>query len=415
MIRLLQCGTWEFETFRDKTLPKYAILSHTWKYNAGIPEDMTYQELKTWMDQRAVPKRATWQASWEKVEKARDIAWELGFRYIWIDSCCIDKQDSSELTEAINSMYQWYAQSGVCIAYLSDLDRTELGPCRWFERGWTLQELIAPSKVLFYNKDWKYCGSRNGFRVDNKHKPSEDLSVRIAEISSIDKSLLSRNDSLEITRSLSSIPACQKMSWASKRDTTKPEDMAYCLIGIFGINHMHHKAGEGRAAFIRLQEEIIKQSSDPTLFAWLVTEPGKCNPENLLKPSDIENNNALFKFDEDLHGIFACHPREFQSASDVKPTQPLIYNDEIAVTSKGVKFAAVLEGCDPCFPFKIPLHCYKTEPLEYLGMELRWVGGDIYARTNIKKTTLIDISQVLPGQDHLPMEQQTRALYDLWN
>lgn len=404
MMRLINCGQWRIETFHDK-IPEYAILSHTWQYDGkGNPEDVTYHDLKAYIELNARKKQdPPDQDGWNKVKKARDMAWkELNIMYIWIDSCCINQQDTSELTTSINSMYRWYAQSAVCIAYLSDQDRTDIGPCRWFNRGWTLQELIAPSQVLFYNKDWKYCGSRNGFKLKEKQDATYDLSKRIAKISSIDEELLSKNDSRQITRFLSSVPACQKMSWASERETTKPEDMAYCLTGIFDINHMHLKSGEGRRAFIRLQEEIIKQSGDLTLFAWQATKPEKCNPENLLKSTDIEHNNSLFKFDQHLHGIFACHPREFELGGSVKPAQPIMYNDEVIVTSKGVKFTASLEGSQPCSPFTMPLHCYNDiSSRSLLGMELRWVGGDVYARSNIGSLKYLDVKKIQPSQDHV--------------
>ncbi|KAI1661255.1 HET-domain-containing protein [Daldinia decipiens] len=410
MIRLIHCGEWKLHEFDPGEVPNYAILSHRWFADAsGNPEEVTYQDFQA----RLEGNQERHARSWAKVEKARDIAWGLNIQWIWIDSCCINNRDIPELSEAINSMYQWYAQSQVCIVYLSDVDRTELGPSSWFFRGWTLQELIAPSRVLFYNKLWEYCGSRNGYSIDDVYDMDTDLSNRIAMISRIDPQLLKLNDSNRIKRYLSSVPACQKMSWAAKRETTRKEDMAYCLIGIFGISRMHLGYGEGDKAFIRLQEEIIMQTSDPTLFAWVVKDINECNPDNILKTHDIEHIDSLFKFNQSLHGVFACHPREFDSANKVKPTQHAMYNDEITITSKGVKFIAALWGKGLDSPFTMPLYCYDEKPSSPLGIHMRWVGGSVYARTNITSVTYVSDEPVsIPSQDDIFVTHKIYHLQD---
>ena len=412
-IRLIHCRELKFEEFHDPP-EEYAILSHTWRRDKrGNETEVTYQDFQA----RPKRRRRGRKRGWRKVETACDIALEHNLEWIWIDSCCINKNDIQEVTEAINSMYQWYEQSRICIAYLRDLDGTELTSCTWFLRGWTLQELIAPSKVLFYNKYWEYCGSKNGYDIENKYDEAKDLSSRVADISGIDRDLLRTNDSVLIKRSLSSIPACQKMYWASKRKTTKAEDMAYCLIGIFGINHMHLKYGEGRGAFIRLQEEIIKQSSDSTLFAWQVINPVQCITENLLNLDEKGPYESLFEFPEShrsFHGIFACHPGEFQLASKIKPKQHIIYNDEITVTSRGIKLTTPLWGAGPCEPFTMPLHCYdhNQKPCKPLGIALRWVGDNVYARTSIQDLPYFEPAKVLPSQDEIFV---TRKVDDLWD
>src|ERR1700733_11317378 len=175
-----------------------------------------------------------------------------GFHYIWIDTCCIDKASSAELSEAINSTYRWYHESGVCYAYLADVPPNavddEFAKSRWFTRGWTLQELIAPSTVIFLGKEWQKMGTKSSRQRI------------ISEVTGIPTNILLGGD-LERTS------IAQKLSWASKRETTRVEDIAYCLMGIFGIN-MPMLYGEGERAFIRLQEEIMKVSDDHSLFAW---------------------------------------------------------------------------------------------------------------------------------------------------
>jgi hypothetical protein len=192
-----------------------------------------------------------------------------GFLHLaqWIDTCCIDKTSSAELSEAINSMFKWYGDAEICYAYLQDVEGglslekqlISFMKSRWFTRGWTLQELIAPSVVLFFAEDWSEIGSRSIF-VDT-----------IAQTTGIDRELfndthLSVGSTLN-QQKLSQYSVAQKMSWASSRETSRLEDEAYCLLGLFGVN-MALLYGEGRMAFIRLQEEIMKRSSDPSIFAW---------------------------------------------------------------------------------------------------------------------------------------------------
>ena len=163
------------------------------------------------------------------------------------DLCCIDKTSSAELSEAINSMYRWYQESGVCYAYLADVPPNAFSKSRWFTRGWTLQELIAPSTVIFLDQKWQEIGTKSS------------LQRVISEITGIPTDILLGGD-------LEDASIAQRMSWASKRETTRVEDAAYCLMGIFSI-HMPMLYGEGERAFIRLQEEIMRVSDDHSLFA----------------------------------------------------------------------------------------------------------------------------------------------------
>ncbi|KAI1411555.1 HET-domain-containing protein [Hypoxylon sp. FL1857] len=175
-----------------------------------------------------------------------------GYEWVWIDTCCIDKSSSTELSEAINSMYRWYAGSDVCYAYLSDTTSSayferSFSNSKWFSRGWTLQELIAPRRVEFYNANWIELGTKSSLRE------------RISKITNIAESIL-----LGYTP-LSQLTVALKMSWAVRRSTTREEDMAYCLMGLFDIN-MPLLYGEGRKAFQRLQEEIIRQYEDYSIL-----------------------------------------------------------------------------------------------------------------------------------------------------
>ncbi|WAO87254.1 HET and ankyrin domain protein [Fusarium falciforme] len=149
-------------------------------------------------------------------------------------------------------MYRWYQEAEICYAYLADVPSREFSQSRWFTRGWTLQELIAPSTVIFFDKEWEVIGTKS------------ELARLISDRTQISIGILSGGD-------IWSASVAQRMSWVSKRKTTRIEDLAYCLMGIFDI-HMPMIYGEGERAFIRLQEQIMKTSDDFSLFAWRSTE-----------------------------------------------------------------------------------------------------------------------------------------------
>jgi hypothetical protein len=177
-----------------------------------------------------------------------------------VDTCCIDKTSSAELSEAINSMFRWHEIATICYAYLTDVysyaDSPEFAKSRWFRRGWTLQELLAPSVLRFFNASWTYIGDRSQLS-------SVIVAITKIDIHYLDVGLGTNEYRIE---SIRSAPVARRMSWASERVTMRVEDMAYCLLGIFGVN-MPMLYGEGGRAFVRLQEEILKESIDMTIFA----------------------------------------------------------------------------------------------------------------------------------------------------
>ena len=254
-MKLLNSETLTLEECHQSNIPDYAILSHRWGDTEISYTDITSGRIDNKLDGHA------------KVEACCELALSRGLRYIWIDTCCIDKSSSAELTESINSMYKWYQRAKECYAYLNDVYsqgtvaastevRREFQGSIWFTRGWTLQELIAPSEVLFYNKRWGFLGSKR------------DLTKIIEGITDIESTILSG------ARAPSTCSIAQRMSWAAGRKTTRPEDEAYSLLGLFNIN-MPMLYGEEYQAFQRLQEEIIRQSDDQTLLAWSDTRAQK--------------------------------------------------------------------------------------------------------------------------------------------
>ncbi|KAK1752813.1 heterokaryon incompatibility protein-domain-containing protein, partial [Echria macrotheca] len=242
-MRLLNTTTIALEVF-DNDPPPYAILSHRWE-----DEEVSFQDIE---DGRAKEKRG-----YHKIQMACGIAATAGIEHIWVDTCCINKGDSAELSEAINSMYLWYEESTICYVYMSDLpstwpiptySRNDFQKSRWFERGWTLQELLAPSAVVFLNNDWEEVGTKL------------NLWEYITARTGIPGIILHGQD-------VQSASIAQRMSWAADRRTTRIEDRAYSLMGLFGVN-MPLLYGERQNAFLRLQEEIIKTSNDHSIFAW---------------------------------------------------------------------------------------------------------------------------------------------------
>lgn len=255
-MRLINTSTLDLEQFHEK-IPEYAILSHTWG-----PQETSYQEFSVPHTERSET------PAYSKIKSFCHFAAKDGFEYVWVDTCSIDKSSSAEFQEAINSMYKWYGGAAKCYTYLFDLDvsdcfatstsfeasiaelENKLRQCRWFSRGWTLQELIAPSEVEFRDKNWRMVGTK------------WYLKDHISKITGIPIGIIIGDDQL------SKYNVAEKMSWASQRETTRIEDEAYSLMGIFNI-HMPMLYGEGRRAFLRLQEEILRTTEDYSMFAWL--------------------------------------------------------------------------------------------------------------------------------------------------
>jgi hypothetical protein len=269
-------GHFSLVEYTGQDIPPYAILSHTW---GPDHQEVTFQDItnKTGRDKDGFQK--IWFCG---NQAARD-----GLQYFWVDTCCIDKSSSAELTESINSMFQWYERAAVCYVALEDLApgrayAKELPNCRWFMRGWTLQELLASGHVGFYDRTWAYIGNK------------ESLVDRISVVTGIPEAYL-------LGRTLASASVAMKMSWAARRETKRIEDRAYSLLGIFDVN-MPLIYGEGMKAFRRLQEEIIKRSNDLTIFAWeneagtreQLVSPLATSPEQFAGCHDIDRFAADF-------------------------------------------------------------------------------------------------------------------------
>ncbi|KAK6842694.1 HET-domain-containing protein [Apiospora arundinis] len=256
-MRLLNTTTLRLETFTDeRSAPPYAILSHTWE-----EDEVLFDDIKNWASSGWAHKQGA-----QKVRKSAEQALSDDLKYIWIDTLCIDKSSSAELSEAINSMFNWYQGSAVCYAYLFDIDSAEGGGienCKWLSRGWTLQELIAPERVRFFDMHWHFMGTRNTLagHLDYEDADPDDVDVDGGRPDWNSRPIAAVHDLL------ASVSVASRMFWASRRQTTRCEDAAYCLMGLFNVN-MPLLYGEGKKAFVRLQEEIIKVSTDTSILAF---------------------------------------------------------------------------------------------------------------------------------------------------
>ena len=271
-MRLLSTTTLEFKETYHPEITCYAILSHRWeKDEVGYEECVLSRQPDDLLPPWQVPGvRSTCQkAGYRKIETFCKCAKDLGFGWCWIDTCCIDKRSSAELSEAINSMWKWYQYADLCIVYLSDVSSLNSGGdalakafanSQWFRRCWTLQELLAPGILSFHDVDWNmffelmkalwFSGSEtNGM---------DDAMTAATRISQED---------LRTFFSPGAHSIAQRMSWAADRRATRVEDTAYSLLGLFDIN-MPLLYGEGKKAFVRLQHEIIRSSNDDSIFAW---------------------------------------------------------------------------------------------------------------------------------------------------
>ncbi|KAI0759981.1 heterokaryon incompatibility protein-domain-containing protein [Trametes elegans] len=308
---LLNTGSARLEHFPNPdTRPPYAILSHVWQGHEASFQDI--DALRAHANPLAFAPA--------KVQRFCQFARAEDFEWAWLDTCCINKTSSAELSEALNSMFSWYQDAIVCYAYLHDVadrapldtvsrqDGSELDVClvesEWFTRGWTLQELLAPRFLFFLSRDWTLLGTRDSFASEVEGRIGIDYDV------------------LTHSRPLHKVSIARRMSWASRRRTTRPEDRAYSLMGLFGV-HMTAIYGEGeQKAFYRLQEEILHCCApDQSIFAW-----GYFNLYDALSlrsfkgdPSDVYAVHKDASIARGSQYLLAPSPDCFADARDVVP------------------------------------------------------------------------------------------------
>jgi hypothetical protein len=374
-MRLLNTETIQLHHFVEHEEPVYAILSHRWEQ-----DEVTFKDL--------TKRRNPDSAGRKKVTRCCSFVKDLGFKWVWIDTCCIDKSSSAELSESINSMHKWYRGAKVCFAYLSDvacrpdesertyeefMEEQDLGQSisvhttyalrksAWFTRGWTLQELIAPNSVLFVDTSWHIFGSTNTLG-----RVVSDI-TGIADVARQYK----MNESV-----------ATKMSWASRRRCTRPEDLAYSLMGLFDVNMPLLYGEGGKSAFRRLQLEILRTSGDESIFAW--------------HPTSGSGSGS----------ILASSPSSFSHSSNITLFEPFTPRPPYAMTNKGLEIHTVLlQGCgtegsmEKNRIYFMPLNCVRGKEVLPLVIRLQRISSSRYTRA----PALLDFNE---GFDRWPEESE---------
>ena len=340
--------------FRDDETTKYAILSHRWI----DPAEVDYEEIVDLAKMnRQERDEIRGRLGYKKILETCELAKKDGYEWVWVDTCCIDKRSSAELSEAINSMYRWYANSRVCYAYLHDVHGSfpakhddekypkSNGLPEWFSRGWTLQEMIAPSNVQFFNKDWQAIG--------DKKKLVQTLKI------------LTKVPEHILTDGLSGNRPCvaQIMSWAAERTTTRVEDRAYSLMGLLDVN-MPMLYGEGKKAFHRLQLEVIRMSNDQSIFVWAGFPINNARIGSILAddPSSFGwcSDMELMEHDE----FIGClkHDIPVKELSSIKQD----HFGTFSITNRGIKIRMLLRpypDSNTVFQAYLPCHVKSGAPV----------------------------------------------------
>ena len=259
------------EVFEGDIPRRYAILSHRWE-----AEEVTLKDLIDGTGKNT--------AGYGKIHFCGEQARRDGLQYFWVDTCCIDRSNAVELAEAINSMFRWYQDASRCYVYLSDVSKLPSNPVdksvelwetafrksKWFTRGWTLQELIAPTSVEFFSKEGELLGNKTS------------LEQQICSVTGIPLKALRGG-------SLSDFSITERMTWAATRETTRKEDIAYSLLGIFNVS-MSLIYGEGREkALKRLREEIERASKGRSSTLYIGTNHVKSHSLGLTNCAQHRN------------------------------------------------------------------------------------------------------------------------------
>ncbi|KAK7437912.1 hypothetical protein VKT23_018347 [Stygiomarasmius scandens] len=285
-LRLINTNTHrlvDFPEHRDK-YPPYAILSHRWLGN-----EVTYQE---YLQPRDETRK---KSGYRKILQACNQARLDGFEYIWIDTCCIDQKNKEEVAQNVKSMYAYYGNSDVCYAYLVDVTRAARISNRrhlwkqsgWFKRGWTLQELVAPREVVFFDSYW--------IRIGDK----ESLKDEIHDLTGIPSSVL------EGSKPLVEIDIRERMSWCAGRRTTKPADVAYSLLGILGVQLEPDYNEDVASAFRRLQTALIE--AYPKAFK---TFEDTCDIHRILISNNARARLGIDTINEEVGHWGACRDQD---------------------------------------------------------------------------------------------------------
>lgn len=311
---------------------QFVTLSHRWGHNEpllrGIQGFVIYKMAAT--DGLA------------KLKSFCRVAEQHKYQWAWSDTCCIDKESSAELQEAIGSMFSWYRQSALTIVYLSDVSTADsfIGS-DWFKRGWTLQELLAPRTILFYRKDWSL------YHTSPNHKEDDFMLNELAKATGIaPRHLREFHPGMDTARS--------KLQWASDRRTTRSEDIAYSLFGIFNL-HLPVLYGESDKSLGRLLTEVVSQSRDASILDWVgpASSYHSCFPSSLTSYQmiphpehsldDVQMEHSISR----IRGIIT--PEDAQSRLESLTSLPLLHCNNRMLTLSCIKYRVkevVLNGSE---------------------------------------------------------------------
>ena len=341
--------------FLDDQVIDYAILSHRW---TGPWQELDYNEVVGLAKMNKKERNEIRQRDgYRKILQSCQLAQKDGCEWLWVDTCCLDKQSSAELSEAINSMYRWFENSTICYVYLHDVPGDLLFPTvrnneryyrsngwpEWFSRAWTLQEMLAPRDVQFFNKDWHPIGDKRM------------LSSILEYITRVPQHILKEG--------LSSKRPCvaQIISWAADREASRAEDWAYSLMGLLDVN-MPMLYGEGKKAFHRLQLEVIRTSNDQSIFAW------GCNERKARTGSILADDPSFFR---DCNEMELMNQDEFiESLKEriLEAELPSIEDDRLGIfpiTNRGIQiwlFLCPRAGSDSVFQAPLPCRSRPSGP-----------------------------------------------------
>lgn len=420
-MRLLHIETLRLHTFYGNDIPPYAILSHTWLRDE---EEVTFDDIQSIqadgaiaLDMAAAGQHHLWtrKLGFKKMEYLCNQADTDGYQYVWIDTCCIQQSNSTELSEAINSMFNWYFNAAKCYAYLMDIDLASDASfltSRWWTRAWTLQELLASRHLEFYDVKWQYSGSKSS------------QAAAISKRTGIDE------ETLQAPRKMFYKSIAQRMSWAAGRRAKRIEDRAYSLLGIFEIS-MSMQYGEGTGAFMRLQKEILKGNNDQTLFVWnlapdaipriLKDSHGRLTLHGLSKADpqvvgSLDNSQSVMdRLEQEINeylehnntlemsstGMFADDPEKFKHCGQVTFHHRYALETHIAELNGAWRMEMPLVEVnfqqDSCRIALLP--CGQADqPHHLLAILLRaWTAGNRFERTSLGQgifTFLVDFAVI---------------------
>ena len=357
MIRLLNAQNHELpdeaELKRQQGRP-YVIISHVWQ-----AMEVTFDDMPHFKTISASPLGSKFHSAAKITGACNAVLRQSkgGTNLLWLDTICIDKKNLTEFSTAINSMWQWYKQAEACFAYLEDFPSpgvATLTQSKWFTRGWTLQELVAPRNVIFFDKDWNVIGNKDSLQraLTGRTKIGTDFLLHRQNIS---RASISR-----------------RMSWFAGRGTTVPEDTAYCLLGLFGVN-MPLLYGEGRErAFRRLEEEIMRYSDDHSLFAW---------KSAVARPLGS--------------GLFAESPDHFQETGEYVHKPSRQNNRPFQMTNKGISIDLCIQKYQGVYVASID--CLHGQSC-YLGIFLECISSETQQYRRIRTNEFVEVVDSARGQ-----------------